>query len=115
MKLAGAFGGGLARRGELCGAVSGALMVLGLRYGGSPIGDATLKEEIYQRAQAFIQAFAACHGSVLCGELLGVDIGTPEGRQAAKAQGLTEARCARYVHTATEMVSVHAVGVAISQ
>ncbi len=63
LKLASPFGGGVARRGELCGAVTGALMALGLVHGADkPAG----KEEIYRLSQEFMRRFEEKNGSILC-------------------------------------------------
>jgi C_GCAxxG_C_C family probable redox protein len=81
LRLASAFGAGVARQGELCGALSGALMVIGLQYGQvRPEG----KEQLYGIAREFMDRFQVQHGSLLCRELLGHDISTPEGLQAAR-------------------------------
>ncbi len=81
LRLAAPFGGGLSRKGQVCGALSGALMVLGLQYGtDQPEG----KEEMYRIAREFIEQFEQQHGSVVCNELLGHNISTPSGLQAAR-------------------------------
>jgi C_GCAxxG_C_C family probable redox protein len=69
LKLAAPFGGGIARSGELCGAVSGAIMALGLRYGYILPGDSPEKELVYQKVQAYLAQFQARHGCMLCSEL----------------------------------------------
>lgn len=104
LRLAGAFGGGMARAGETCGAVSGALMVIGLRYGQVTIDDRPAKEQTYGTAQAFMARFRALHGALKCRELLGYDLGTEEGRAAAKEHRLSETLCSRLVHDAAETV-----------
>jgi C_GCAxxG_C_C family probable redox protein len=79
--VASPFGGGVARQGQVCGALSGALMALGLLRGNkTPEG----KDETYQLAQEFFQRFQERHGGSLCRELLGHDISSPEGLQAAR-------------------------------
>ena len=66
LKLASPFGGGVARRGEICGAVTGALLVLGLARGADkPAG----KDEIYRLSQEFMRLFEEKHGTLLCREL----------------------------------------------
>ena len=81
LKLTAPLGGGMARAGETCGALSGALLALGLRYASDrPEG----KEEMYSVARAFIEQFRAQHGTLVCRELIGHDISTPEGLQAAR-------------------------------
>ncbi len=77
LKVASAFGGGIGGRGETCGAVSGALIVLGLKYDAQ---DAQAKEKIYQLARTFIEKFCVCHSSIICKELLCCVVGTDEGK-----------------------------------
>ena len=52
-RLACAFGGGLACSGETCGTVTGALMVLGLKYGMTDFRDQRAKEETYEARCVF--------------------------------------------------------------
>jgi C_GCAxxG_C_C family probable redox protein len=101
LKLASPFGGGVARRGHICGAVTGGLMVLGLARGtDNPAG----KEDAYNLGQEFLHRFESRHGSILCGELLGVNIGTDEGRQQAHETGMFKTLCPKFVGDAVEIV-----------
>jgi len=100
LKLASPFGGGVARRGQICGAVTGALMVLGLAQGtDTPAG----KEDAYRLGQEFLQRFESRHGTILCRELIDCDISTPEGRQQAREKGAFTALCPLFVQTAAEI------------
>ncbi len=103
MKIAAGFGGGMGRMAETCGAVTGALMVLGLKYGGT-IPDRQVKEAVYQRVREFAAQFKARHGALACRDLLGCDIGTAEGREIAKQQGLLTTRCPQFVRGAAEIL-----------
>ncbi len=104
LKIAGAFGGGMARAGATCGAVTGALMSIGLKYGPARPGDLQSKEDTYALAQEFMRRFKGLHGSLACRDLLGCDIGIPENRQAAQQQGLYESICEGLVGDAAELV-----------
>jgi C_GCAxxG_C_C family probable redox protein len=100
LKLASPFGGGVARRGEVCGAVSGALLALGLKEGAeTPAG----KDHIYALAGEFLRRFEAGHGSLLCRELLGFDIGTPAGYQGAAEKGVFVTICPAVVSAAARL------------
>lgn len=101
LRLASPFGGGLARRGEVCGAVSGALLALGLARG---TDTPRSKEEIYRLSQELMRAFEAKHGSLLCRELIGCDMSTPEGHQAAAEKGVFRSICPGLVRHAAELV-----------
>jgi C_GCAxxG_C_C family probable redox protein len=103
-RAAAAYGGGIARSGRLCGAVTGALMAIGLCYGSADPEDRGAKESTYTLARRFMQQFETKHGSLDCPVLLGVSIGTPEGMQMARSQGLFATRCPVYVKDAVEMV-----------
>jgi C_GCAxxG_C_C family probable redox protein len=101
LKLASPFGGGVARQGELCGAVTGALLALGLAHGAdTPAG----KEEIYRLSQEFMRLFKEKHGTLLCRELLDCDTSTPEGWQKARETGKFTSICPILVQDAAGIV-----------
>jgi C_GCAxxG_C_C family probable redox protein len=102
-RIAEAFGGGMAL-GETCGAVTGALMALGLKYGREEPGDIEAKQATRRLARELMDTFKARHGTLICRELLGVDVSTPEGNQQAKEMGLFENRCPAFVRSAAEIV-----------
>ncbi|MBO4339532.1 MAG: C_GCAxxG_C_C family protein [Clostridia bacterium] len=78
LKLASSFGGGMGRMREVCGAVSGALMVLGIAKGYSDLSDAEAKKEHYALVQEFARCFKEENGSIICRELL-AGVKTEEG------------------------------------
>jgi len=86
-RLGSAFGGGIASRGEICGAVSGSLMVIGLHFGYSPADEASAKAEVRQISGEFLQAFEHRFGDLHCNKLLQHDLSTVEGREEAKRSG----------------------------
>jgi C_GCAxxG_C_C family probable redox protein len=101
LKLASPFGGGVARRGQICGAVTGALMALGLAQGAdTPAG----KEDAYRLGQEFLQQFESKHATILCRELIDCDISTPEGHQQAREKGVFTSLCLLFVRDAAEIV-----------
>lgn len=104
LKAAAAFGGGMAGRANTCGAVSGALMGIGLKYGGASSDDDEAKERAYSLARKFMREFESRHGSVLCRNLLGYDIGTPEGWESARRKNLRATRCINFVRGAAEIL-----------
>ncbi|NOY97658.1 MAG: C_GCAxxG_C_C family protein, partial [Chloroflexi bacterium] len=102
IKIAAAFGGGMARQGEVCGAVSGALMALGLKYGhASPEN----RDEVNGIGGTFMRRFEERNGSILCRELLGCAIDTPEGLQQARERGVFAAVCPKAVRVAAQLVA----------
>ena len=63
LRVSSGFGGGLARQREVCGAVAGATMALGMRHGPD-------KAKVYAEVQAFCEKYRAACGSIVCRELL---------------------------------------------
>ncbi len=79
MKLACGFGGGM-RSGEVCGAVAGAVMIIGLKYGQYLADDKESKKRCYDVTSEFIDEYAERKGTILCREILGYDIRDPKNR-----------------------------------
>ena len=104
LKVSGAFGGGMARMGETCGAVTGAFMVIGLKYGNARVEDKQAKERAYSLVREFVDRFKSRNGSIVCRELLGCDISTPEGRDLAKEKNLFATLCPKFVQDAAEII-----------
>jgi C_GCAxxG_C_C family probable redox protein len=103
-RIACGFGGGMGRTGGTCGAVTGAIMVLGLAACGPEPGDVAARVRTYGLVQSFIEEFEARHKTTSCRELLGCDIGAPEGYQEAQRLGLFQTRCPEYVEDAVEIL-----------
>lgn len=104
LRLASGFGGGMGRMGDTCGAVTGAFMVLGLQSGPTTAKDDKAKEKTYQRVRQFAERFKAHNGSLVCRDLIGCDISSPEGLQQAKQQKLFSTICAKLVQDAAELL-----------
>ena len=93
------FGGGMARMGQTCGALTGAAIALGLRdYGG---GETLPKNSGFDPLQQLVREFEEEFGATTCKDLLGCEISTPKGfRDAKKTQAL--GRCPRFVEWAID-------------
>ncbi len=76
IKLSSSFGGGMGRLREVCGAVSGMFMVAGIKYGYSSPDAKEEKMEHYARIQKLAEAFKKENGSIICRELLGLEVKT---------------------------------------
>ncbi len=98
-KVAAGFGGGMGRMAQTCGAVTGAYMVLGLKYGAAT-GDRAAKETAYRQVRAFAERFKARNGSLVCKKLLGCDIAKPRGFAKMQKLGLHEKVCTQLVRDA---------------
>ena len=103
LKVATQFGGG-ARKGEMCGAVSGALMVLGLKYGHYHYNAPEEKGNAYKIAEDFMNRFIKKKGTVVCRELLGYDVSKPEDMVKIKEMDLFHSTCPEMIRCATEIV-----------
>lgn len=103
-RIACGFGGGCARLGLTCGAVTGAFMVIGLKYGKAKADDNDAKEKTYAVVQEFSERFVERNKSLNCTELLGCDLGTSEGRVKVKEQNLLVTVCEKVVRDAAEIL-----------
>ena len=102
-RIATPFGGGIGRRGSICGAVSGAIMAIGLKYGRmEPSED---KEKAYELALRFYERFEKEFGSGLCHDLIECDLRTPEGKKKAKDLRVHEEKCSKFVVGAADIVT----------
>jgi C_GCAxxG_C_C family probable redox protein len=104
LRIAGAFDGGMGRIGETCGAVTGAIMLIGLKYGKVKPDDDAAREKSYALAQEFARRFKAEHGTLRCNELLGFDIGKPEEMQKARENQLFSTVCNKLIRDSSEIV-----------
>jgi hypothetical protein len=80
-------------------------MAIGLQTGPIEVADAAAKEKTYALTLQAIEQFKARHGSILCRELLGCDIGQPEGMQQAREAQLFTTRCPNFVRAAAEIAA----------
>ena len=106
LKLASSFGGGIGRMREVCGAVSGMMMVFGLLKGYDDLNDPDAKKRHYANVQALAGRFREAHGSIICRELLSLQKNeksdpapTPRTEQFYHARP-----CAAYVATAVRLL-----------
>ena len=104
LKVAGAFGGGMGHMGETCGAVTGAFMVIGLKYGRTIVGDKQSQDKTVSLANEFVNRFKSRNVSIVCKELLGCDLSTPEGMNMAKEKNLFATICPKFVQDAAEII-----------
>ena len=84
LKLSSSFGGGMGRMREVCGAVSGMFMVVGLKSGYSDPKDDAAKADHYKLIQELAQKFKEQNGSIICRNLLGLS--KPEGSPVPEAR-----------------------------
>lgn len=101
LRVATCFAGGM-RRAETCGAVTGALMVIGLATAGDECRTADGRGPAYATAATFSDAFRQAHGALECRTLLGCDVSTEEGKRIAAERNLTKTLCPEFVRFAAE-------------
>ncbi len=99
LKVGACFGSGMCKA-EVCGACTGALMALGLKYGMCEDSDLGSKERANSYAVRFLDEFAKQNGSYICRELLDCDISTDEGKAYARANGLFATECPKMIESA---------------
>jgi C_GCAxxG_C_C family probable redox protein len=109
MKVPASFGGGM-KQALTCGAVTGALMVLGMKYGCPDHTNMKEKARITAITRDFANRFRAKHGTLGCKELLGIDISTKEGHDEAAAKGLFKSECTSFIATAIEILEEMELG-----
>lgn len=102
-KVAAGFGGGIGRMGDICGALSGAIMILGLKYGATDPKDKATKMKTYQIVGKVVERFKQACGSTDCRDLLGFDLSTPEGSLRAQQPGVF-IKCPDFVREAGEIL-----------
>jgi C_GCAxxG_C_C family probable redox protein len=103
-KIAGAFGGGMGHCGETCGAVSGALMLIGLKYGQYKDGDSDSKAKTYKVTKEYVRRFKEEFGSVRCTELLKYDLTIEEELLKAREAGVLKTVCPELIKKSVELV-----------
>jgi C_GCAxxG_C_C family probable redox protein len=103
-RIAQPFGGGIGRTGDWCGAVTGALMVIGLKYGRVRADDVAAKDRTYTLVREFVRRFRDKHGAVRCNDLLGCEMGTPSGDKIIADRDLHRAVCRGLIRDAAEIL-----------
>lgn len=102
LKIASSFGGGMGRSREVCGALSGMLMVCGMETGSADVKNTDQKAENYRVARELMDAFREDNGSIYCHELLGLEQNASESHVPEKRtkEYYKKRPCAEIVHSA---------------
>ena len=103
LKVSACFGGGM-NKGEVCGACTGALMVLGMKCGHFVADDFEGRAAENANAVQFLEEFRKRNSSYICREILGCDLGTEEGRNRARATNLFTTTCCDMVASAVQIL-----------
>lgn len=102
LKLGGCFGGGMCK-GEVCGACTGALMALGLKFSQCETEDLDSRLKTNDVTVEFLEQFRKENGSYMCRELLGCDLATQEGKEYAIEHNLFTEFCPKLVMSAVKI------------
>jgi C_GCAxxG_C_C family probable redox protein len=103
-QLAAGFGGGISRRGEMCGALTGAIMAIGILTYQTEKDVSKHKGITYKKVDEFIEKFNEVHGTPICTELINIDMTDPEARKKANDDGIFKTECPKFVETAVKIV-----------
>lgn len=103
LKIGACFGSGM-RKGEVCGACTGALMALGLKYGQAEENDIDSRLKTNEVTDRFLAKFKEENGSYMCKDLLGCDLSTEQGLAVALEKKLFTEFCPKMVESATRIV-----------
>lgn len=102
-KVASAFGGGIGRRGSLCGALMGGVIAIGLRYGtNKPIVEE--REKAYSLALRFYNQFKKGCGGVLCRDLIGYDLANSKELEDARNSNVFMDKCVHFIEKTVEIL-----------
>ena len=102
-RIASSFGGGMGGMRQVCGAVSGMLMALGLKYGYSDPKDKTGKTAQYELVRALADEFRKENGSIICRELLGDENFKPKPPEARTEAYYKKRPCGELCRQAAEI------------
>lgn len=105
-KMAVAFGGGMSKAGKTCGCLSGALMVIGLKYGEDSAKIIANRIKSYNEGQKFMKNFEETFGATDCYELIKLDLNKKEDMEQAQAKVFGN-RCRNMVGKTVELLEKH--------
>ncbi len=98
------WGGGISHMGLTCGAVTAAILILGLAKGDGE-KEKDVRNRVFQSGQEFFRRFNERYKTTLCRDLLGVDISTESGLKKIREENLVKKTCPQYVKAAAEILS----------
>jgi len=98
-RVASGFGGGIARTGQVCGAITGAIMAIGWARGRDVPNEST--DDIYNIGAELVREFTSKFGTTSCRMLIDVDLTDPEERKRARKSGIFEQQCGAFVEFCT--------------
>jgi C_GCAxxG_C_C family probable redox protein len=100
-KIATGFGGGIGRCGSVCGALTGGVMAIGVRYG-TDEQSPEKRQKAYELSRKLYKEFENRHGSVFCKDLIGYDLSNPDDLKKARSTKVSEEKCPVFIRTVME-------------
>jgi C_GCAxxG_C_C family probable redox protein len=100
------FGGGFGQQGYICGALSGAAMILGAKYGKLLQGNEHYSDQMYAITKELFEQFRKSQGTILCKELLHFDLSKPDELLEAWQTGVFKTKCPEFVYHAAEILEL---------
>ena len=95
----------MGRKEEVCGAVSGGVIVIGLKYGRGDNQDRALMEQTYQKTRELMDKFSEKHGTFICRKLLdGCELTAPDGQKEFREKDLLNKVCKQCVGSVVEII-----------
>ena len=105
LKIACGLGAGMGRKEEVCGAVTGGILVLGMRHGRGSKDERSAMDLTYLRTRELMDEFAKKHGTFICRKLLkGCELTTEEGQKHFKEKDFLKKICAPCVQSVVEIL-----------
>jgi len=105
LKVATGFGAGMGRKQEVCGAVTGGIMVIGLKYGRGENDERKIMDQAYEKVRALMDCFSEKHGTFICRKLVGeCKLLTDEGQQQYRQTEMFNRVCKPCVGTVAEIL-----------
>ena len=104
LKISCPFGGGIGGYGRTCGALTGALMAIGLKYASSDPSDSEAKNLTRQKSRELIELFEKEHGSSMCNDLVGFDRSHLVGAELAAKREIFHTICPKFLETAVSFL-----------
>lgn len=103
-RMASGLGGGIGHEGELCGALTGGALAVGLHFGSDDPNDKAAKATAYERSAEYMRRFANANGARRCRELTGVNLRSADGREAFRLLKVKEHVCHGVLRNAVRQV-----------
>jgi C_GCAxxG_C_C family probable redox protein len=104
LKIACGFGGGIGRMVRTCGAVTGAVMMIGLTHGQADVADEESRQKTHKLVKKFIDKFTALHGSIECRKLIGYDLSDSAELKSARESEVFQSKCPGFVYDSARIL-----------